>query len=157
MSLERVPIENMPKNICTLLDKNDYLYALFHPDGFDKGAFDVIHMNAKYPKWQNIIMNANRDDGIDKNIVAYTRNGWEVIPFSLVHPTIIAECLLCFAHLIDNKDKMWPQTYQEDDDDVAKICELITKRTPEEEVCDSVMRALANTVGRQIRKGLENK
>jgi len=159
MSSIRIPVDHMPDDICTLLDKNDYLYALLHPDGFQKGIFDVIHMNAKYPQWQNIIMHANKNDGIDNMIVVYTHDGWKVRSFSSIFQLLLTEYVLCFIHLEHNKDKMWPKndTDVSDNDNIANICKILTTRTPEEKAFDQKMGTFANNVGRQIREILTEK
>lgn len=155
----RVPIEDMPKNLHKLIKKEEYLYALLHPDGFQKGIFDVIHMNKSYPEWHNLILNANADDGIDDKIVAYTREGWRVKPISYVIEQLHNEYFLCFTYLYENREKMWPginNSNNSNDAELKKMCEIISKRTHEEEIVDSAMRTVANMMGMTIRKNIEN-
>jgi len=152
MSVNRVCLENMPEDVSPLLDKNDYLYALLNPDGFEKGIFDVVHMNCKYPQWNNIIMHANKDDGVDDKIVVYTKNDWYLRPFSFVHPRIINETVQCYLYLLENKERWWGKEPEEYDEDMPRIYENIMTRTAEEEVVNEVMKGVCLGIGGVIRK-----
>ena len=153
-----IPIENMPRNIHKLLTKKDYAYALFHPGGFQKGIFDMIHLNIDYPQWHNIIMNAN--DGTDMNIVVYTVTGWAVKPINYIWDQLMKEYFLCFNYVEKNKEKFWPgiSDYDSDDSDDIDLEKLLkdTSLDPSiDQVIDDALTSVANMIGKSIRRTIE--
>ena len=108
-----IPIEDMPKNIHKLLLPEDYGYALFHPQGFQKGIYNIIHLNRKYPQWSNIILNANDEkNAADLDIVVYTRKGWEVKSIDYIFSQLISEYVFCLDYLEKNKKRLLTSTIE---------------------------------------------
>jgi hypothetical protein len=147
-----IPIEKMPDNIHKLLTKKDYMYAILHPFGFQKGIFDVIHLNKEYPQWNNIIMNAN--DGTDLNLVVYTTKGWAVKPMTYIWDQLILEYVLCFDYMEKNKEKFWPGICEYDDDteNDAELAKIFAQPnlTPE----DIALTAVADMIVQSIRRNI---
>jgi hypothetical protein len=152
-----IPVEDMPKNIHELLTEEDYTRALFHPMGFQKGIFDVIHLNKSYRQWNNIIMNAN--NGRDTDIVMYTRDGWVVRSVSYIWELLNREYVLCFDYLDKNREKFWPNIddydSEEDDPKVEAFIEKVLKRTPEEEAEDKATTAFCDIIAQLVRVRVE--
>ena len=106
-----IPFTLMPKNIENLLTKEDYMHALLHPSGMQRGIFDVIHFNKKYPQWHNVIIPPNTVD----QILIYSENKcWEKVSFEgKIWKQFHDEYVNCFLYVYTNKDKLFPQSSSE--------------------------------------------
>ena len=101
-----VPFESMPSNIEELLTKEDYKYAIFHPNGMIRGIYEVIHLNELYPQWHNLII--FRDGEEDARV--YTINGWKKANFERdIWDQYYLEYKKCVLFASTNKDKMFPR------------------------------------------------
>lgn len=102
--IKTIPYRKMPINIDKKLTVNDYRYALFHPSGFMRGIFEVIHMNINYPEWNNIIL----VEDIKDEVVIYTEDGWKREKFENAWKQINREYIDCFTYFYANKEKIFP-------------------------------------------------
>lgn len=93
------PITNMPSNIEEILNRHDYIYALMHPEGFQKGIFMVIHNNVNYPQWNNIVIPFNESD----EVITYTKNGWRRVKYEQIWRQLHNEYVNCFIYIRQNR------------------------------------------------------
>lgn len=115
---------DMPKNIHRLMTNNDYINALINQCGFMRGVYEMIHLNAKYQKWNNLILLENNDE----DVFIYTGigtacglgDGWNKKKFADVCGVLIESIIKCYEYFIDNVDKILPlmkmdkSVYEED-------------------------------------------
>lgn len=106
MDKTKIPFTMMPKNIAELLTKEDYMRSLLHPDGMQRGIFETIHFNQKYPQWHNVIILPNAVD----DVIIYNEKGcWEKVKFEgRIWKQFNDEYVDCFLHVYTNRDKMFP-------------------------------------------------
>jgi hypothetical protein len=102
-NIELVPFDEMPKDLPKLLTKNDYTYALLHPDGFRKGLFEAVHLNVNYPQWHNVMLHPHDEN----DIVIYTRRGWVRKDDEYIEKFFGKEYIYCFIHVMENKTKYY--------------------------------------------------
>ena len=101
------PFTSMPKNIAELLTKEDYMRALLHPAGMQRGIFEEIHFNKKYPQWHNVIV---PQDAVDQILIYSENNRWEKVPFEgKIWKQFHNEYVNCFIYVSKHKDEMYSQ------------------------------------------------
>jgi hypothetical protein len=104
----KIPFTRMPTNIEQLLTKEDYMRALLHPAGIQRGIFEQIHFNKKYPQWHNIII---LPDAIDDVIIYNENNCWEKVKFEgNIWKQFNDEYVNCFLYVYTNRNKMFPNS-----------------------------------------------
>ena len=100
-----VSFYDMPKNIEEILTRDDYIQALFNSYGLQRGIFETIHLNPKYPQWRNILFPSGTMD----YIFAFTGKDWEQVHFDTIWRQMHNEYINCFIYIFKRKDELFSE------------------------------------------------
>ena len=93
-------------DISTRLDTGDYLTALSYSEGPFLGFMLVIHMNVKYPEWNNIRYSEGGD-----NISIYTKSGWKKCLFLDLYDTLNDQSIDCTLYFKKHQKKFFDRVH----------------------------------------------
>ena len=96
-----IPFRRMP-NVSSLLDMEDYEFALTHPESIFIGFLITIHANVKYPQYHNL-----RYDEVSKDHMAiFTEKGWCQCEFINIIDQLEREAMECLEYVRANGKEM---------------------------------------------------
>ena len=96
-----IPFVDMP-NVSSMLDIEDYTFALTYPKGSFLGFMIVIHMNTKYPQYHNL----RHDETSSENMIIFSKNGWEKCLFKNILKQLEREAVECIEYVHNNGNEM---------------------------------------------------